>query len=188
MLTTWAAVAIRRRWPSYTQPVPVVTCSFSRWPRIANVDGAMFSTTPGMRASAPPPLSVTRSVACSASAATPTASAAQASRRVLRRCASMPRASDAGSASDDAERRCNRGTRRPLSVLGGAHGDRDADLAVGRLEDVRPVRRRVQPGVDEAARAGQLAHAPGQVLAHGPAPAAAHVAGRADARGRVAPL
>src|SRR5919199_5458875 len=66
-------------------------------------------------------------------------------------------------------------------VAGDAEPDADADVAIRPLEDVRPVTGRVHPRVHDPGRGGEVAGAPGQVLAERPRLRPLDVAGGEDA-------
>ena len=73
------------------------------------------------------------------------------------------------------------GGARAVAGVRVAGDDAEADLAVLRLQDVRAVAGRVHPGDHDRARGGEVAGAPGEVLADPPGAAARQVAGGADA-------
>src|SRR3954453_16627576 len=62
----------------------------------------------------------------------------------------------------------------------GAGGYPDPDVAERPIEDVRPMARRMHPGVDDRARRAEAARSPGDVLADAPGVGAVEVMRRAD--------
>ena len=84
-------------------------------------------------------------------------------------------------ALDDAELRHERGAAVAGARVAG--DDAEADLAIRGHEDVGAVAGRVHPGGHDRLRAGELAGAPGEVLADPPGAAVRQVAGGADALG-----
>ncbi len=96
--------------------------------------------------------------------------------------AGAARSGGARGALDDAELGHE---RRAAAVVGArvAGDDAEADLAIRGHEDVGAVAGRVHPGGHDRLRAGELAGAPGEVLADAPGAAVRQVAGGADALG-----
>ena len=84
-------------------------------------------------------------------------------------------------ALDDAELGHERGAAVARARVAG--DDAEADLAIRGHEDVGAVAGRVHPGGHDRARGGELAGAPGEVLADPPGAAVGQVAGGADALG-----
>ena len=83
-------------------------------------------------------------------------------------------------ASDDAELR-DEGGAATLARGRVAGEDAEADLAIGGQKDVGAVAGGAHPGGHDRLRGGELAGAPGEVLADAPGAAAGEVAGGADA-------